>query len=148
VALRHENGKRHIQNVRLFDVLHAAPAAQPVNPQAPPADIAIGDSGDDSFCNAERFDSVHGPALDDDPPHTIYDDFTGAMAEAQPRPDSFESFPLPELPELGNSHDLPDVASTAPPADDHTTVHSGQDSNEGSHPHGKHVLVYLRCYLN
>jgi hypothetical protein len=75
-----ETGKRHVQNVRVFDVLPCK-LAEALTSQAVPTSAAFpaGSLSQDVLPN--EFVTIHGPALKDNPPNALYNDFAGTLAQ-------------------------------------------------------------------
>jgi hypothetical protein len=90
-ALRHDTtGKQHVRAVRAFNALPSEPTA-PADSTEP--QDAYGAKGPVyAACSLEndthRLHTVHGPALNDDPPDMLYDDFSGSIAQSQLPPDA------------------------------------------------------------
>jgi hypothetical protein len=84
-AVRHETGKRHVQNVRVFDVLPRELAEAPTS-QAVPTSAAFPAGPLSQDASPNEFVTIHRPALEDDSPNALYDDFAGTLAQDPSRP--------------------------------------------------------------
>jgi hypothetical protein len=101
-ASRHNNSDKHINQTRLFDSLPPPDAvdAEPLESMHIPLDVPAFVDHDFGFGSVRTDTTLHGPALPDDPPDAIYDDFSGALAMEDEVPDARDSMDIEDAPAL------------------------------------------------